>query len=60
MPDQIPHGRYVATHVTPPPADETEHFVKCPACGGWIDCRDLGTVFAHEGPLPHPAADRPQ
>jgi hypothetical protein len=30
------------------------------ACGGWIDCRDLGHVLDHEGPLPHPAQDRPQ
>ena len=28
--------------------------------GGWIDCRDLGQVFEHEGPLPHPAQDQPQ
>jgi hypothetical protein len=39
---------------------EQEHFIKCPACGGWIDCRDLGQVFEHEGPLPHPAQDQPQ
>ena len=25
----------------------------------WIDCRDLAQVFEHEGPLPHPAQDRP-
>jgi opacity protein-like surface antigen len=31
---------------------------RCPACGGWIDCRDLGQVFEHEAPLPgeNPAA----
>jgi hypothetical protein len=28
--------------------------------GDWIDCRDLAPVFEHEGPLPHPAQDRPQ
>jgi uncharacterized C2H2 Zn-finger protein len=39
---------------------EAEHFVRCPACGGWIDCRDLAQVFEHEGPLPRPAQDRPQ
>jgi DNA-binding protein H-NS len=27
--------------------------IPCPACGGWIDCRDLGQVFEHNGPLPH-------
>jgi len=43
-----------------PPKDEAEHFIRCPACGGWIDCRDLAQVVEHEGPLPHPAQDRPQ
>lgn len=42
------------------PAKYAEHFVKCPACGAWIDCRDLGAVLDHAGPLPHPAIDRPQ
>jgi hypothetical protein len=23
-------------------------------CGGWVDMRDLGMVFEHEQPLPHP------
>jgi hypothetical protein len=41
-------------------ADEAEHFIKCPACGCRIDRRDLGQVFEHEGPLPHPAQDQPQ
>ena len=39
---------------------ETYISIRCPACGGWIDCRDLGQVFEHEGPLPHPAQDQPQ
>jgi hypothetical protein len=43
-----------------PAKSETEHFIRCPACGGWIECRDLGQVFEHEGPLPHPAQDQPQ
>jgi hypothetical protein len=34
--------------------------MRCPACNDWIDCRDLGHVLEHEGPLPHPAQDRPQ
>ena len=29
-------------------------------CGGWMNCRDLGQVFEHEGPLSHPAQDQPQ
>jgi hypothetical protein len=40
--------------------DEREHFIKCPACGGWIDMRDLGDVLEHErtcdgtpAPVPH-------
>ncbi len=32
--------------------------MKCPARGGWIDCRELGAVLAHHGPLPHPGQDR--
>jgi len=44
-----------------PPKDEAEHFMRCPACGGGMDCRDLGQVlFEHEGPLPHPPQDQPQ
>jgi hypothetical protein len=37
------------------PADDG---YRCQLCGEWIDCRDLGTVLAHEGPLPHPATSR--
>ncbi len=43
-----------------PEAPAVRHFIRCPACDGWIDCRDLACVFEHEGPLPHPAQDRPQ
>lgn len=39
---------------------EADHFIDCPTCGGKIDCRDLAAVFEHEGPLPHPAQDKPQ
>src|SRR4051812_2193774 len=35
------------------PKDDAEDFIRCPACKEWIDCRDLGQVFGHEGPLPH-------
>jgi hypothetical protein len=41
-------------------SDESRHFIKCPECGGWFDCRDLGSVFDHHGPLPHPKTDQPQ
>jgi hypothetical protein len=40
--------------------DEAEHFYRCSTCGGWVDCRDLGQVFDHEGALPHPVGDKPQ
>lgn len=41
------------------PASESEHYMKCNVCGGHFDMRDLGNVFEHEGPLPHPAQDMP-
>ena len=57
----IPRGTYLGRPIGEQPKDEAEHFIKCPACGGWIDCRDLGQVFEHEGPLPHPPlADEPR
>jgi hypothetical protein len=37
-----------------------EHFYQCDAWGGWIDRRDLAQLLDHEGPLPHPAQDKPQ
>jgi hypothetical protein len=54
----IPRGRYFGEPVDGPPAGEADHFIRCPACGGWIDCRDLDAVFDHEAPLPHPPSDR--
>jgi uncharacterized C2H2 Zn-finger protein len=56
----VPRGKYLGKRIGDPPKDEAEHFIRCPACGGWVDCRDLGQVFEHEGPLPHPAQDQPQ
>ena len=53
----IPRGRYRGERVGKPVTDEAEQFIRCPACNGWID---LACVFEHEGPLPHPAQDRPQ
>lgn len=43
-----------------PVESEAEHFIRCPKCTGWIDCRDLGQVLEHEGPLPHPSQDQKQ
>jgi hypothetical protein len=51
----IQRGQYLGRRLGDTPDDEAEHFVRCPACDGWIDCRDLGQVFEHEGLLPHPA-----
>jgi hypothetical protein len=56
----IPRGKIIGKETAGPPLSEAEHFWKCEACGGWIDCRDLGMVFEHEGPLPHPACDQAQ
>ena len=57
----IPRGKYIGRRAwRGAPASEADHFIKCPACGGWIDCRDLGQVFEHEGSLPHPAQDQLQ
>ena len=56
----IPRSHYIGKRLGDPPKDEAEHFIRCPACDGWIDCRDLGQVFQHEGLLPHPAQDQSQ
>jgi hypothetical protein len=50
-----PRGKYIAIRVGDPPQDEGEHFVRCPACGGWIDCRNLACVSPTEGREKHPA-----
>ena len=46
---EIPRGTIFGRRVGDPPKSEAEHFIRCPACDGWIDCRDLGQVFEHEG-----------
>ena len=52
----IPQAK-IGRRIGDPPEDEVEHFVRCPACGGyWIDFRDLAQVFAHERPFAAPAA----
>ena len=56
----VPRGKYIGKPLGALLEIEREHFIKCPACGGWIDCRDLAQVFEHQGPLPHPVQDRPQ
>jgi hypothetical protein len=32
----------------------TDYFMRCPACDGRIDTRDLRQILEHDGPLPHP------
>jgi hypothetical protein len=54
--DSIRRGEIVGKRVGHP-VSEVEHYAKCDACGGYFDMRDLGNVFEHEGPLPHPAQD---
>ena len=46
---EIPRGVIFGRRVDDPPKSEAEHFIRCPARDGWIDCRDLGQVFEHEG-----------
>jgi hypothetical protein len=41
----------------PVETEEADSFVKCPACAGMIDCRDLAIVLEHLKPLPHPGQD---
>ena len=52
---EFPRGKHIGHRVCD--LAEEEHFYRCPACGGSVDCRDLGQVFDHEGPLPHPAEE---
>jgi len=56
----LPRGKYLGRRIGATPANETEHFIECPTCDGWIDMRDLAQVLDHEGPLPHPSQDQPQ
>jgi hypothetical protein len=49
-----PRGKYIAKN-----ADPHKHEAElCETCGGWIDCRDLGSVFDHQGPHDLPPEDR--
>jgi hypothetical protein len=45
MPD-IPHKHLGACSNTLP--NDAEHFIRCPACGAWIDTRDRAQVLEHE------------
>jgi hypothetical protein len=54
---EFPRGRYSSRRMGDPPKREAEYFYRCPVRSGWVDCRELGQVFDHEGPLPHPTQD---
>ena len=61
----VPRRKYIGRPIDPKtgkPVEvaEADHFYRCEACGVWVDRRDLGQVFGHEGELPHPAEDREQ
>lgn len=47
-PPAVPRGKYIGKRADPPAKDESEHFLRCPQCGGLIDTRDLGQVQEHE------------
>ena len=53
-------GEIMGEVVSPKPASEADCFIRCPACVGWIDIRDLGQIMEPAGPLPHPVQDQPQ
>jgi hypothetical protein len=54
---EFPRGKHIGHRVCVCDLVTEEHFYRCSACGGWVDGHDLGQVFDHEGPLPHPADD---
>jgi len=58
--NHIRRGEFIGKPKDWEPKSEADHFMQCPACGGWFDMRDLGQALQHVGPLPHPAQDKPQ
>ena len=48
----VPRGKYLGKRIGDPPKDEAEHFIRCPACGGWVDCRDLVKCSSTKGRYP--------
>jgi hypothetical protein len=53
-------GKYLDERLRRSPEEAADNHVRCPACGGWVDISDMGSVVDHSGPLPHPAIDQPQ
>ena len=56
---EIPRGKYVG-EAAKPVENEADHFMQCPACGGWLDCRDLARCSIITGRCRIPKQDRPQ
>ena len=54
----LPHGKYSGKRLGDQPKDEAEHFIRCPACCGWIDCRDLGMCSSTKDHFKNPAVQR--
>jgi hypothetical protein len=40
---EFPRGKY------DPPKDEAEYLYRCPVCGEWVDCRNLGKCSTTRG-----------
>jgi hypothetical protein len=53
----IPRGKYKGDRVGAPVTDEAEHFIKCPACGGWR-ANSSASIQNNSG-LPQGPADLP-
>jgi hypothetical protein len=51
----VPSGKHIGERLDDNLKDESGHFIRCRACGAWVDCRDLNAILEHAGPLPHPA-----
>jgi hypothetical protein len=49
MPERRPlrRGEIIGERVDRKVTSEAEHFMRCPACGGLVDMRDLGQVLEH-------------
>ena len=55
MPD-LPRGKTIGTQIGGERANEAQHFMKCPACCGMIDCRDR-TIDSAWRPAAAPSRD---
>jgi len=51
----MPRKTIIGERLGGEPQDEREHFIECPACGRWLEMRDLTAVLAHE----HDCVGRP-